>query len=153
MLSGKALEVTVKRVLMGDAPEKAASRESLANPDALDCFVALAADDDPGRSASTAERQSVARIARRVRADAADLTDADVRALRAIGRLVDEIGERARTDPAAADRLAEDLLGALLSPSGRGLLPAASETIARLLAGKLRTQAATLPVELAERTR
>lgn len=38
-LSGKALEVPVKRVLMGDPPEKAASRESLANPAAFDWFV------------------------------------------------------------------------------------------------------------------
>jgi acetoacetyl-CoA synthetase len=40
-LSGKALEVPVKRILMGTPPEKAASRESLANPDALDYFVRL----------------------------------------------------------------------------------------------------------------
>jgi acetoacetyl-CoA synthetase len=38
-LSGKVLEVPVKRVLMGDPPEKAASRESLQNPDAFDWFV------------------------------------------------------------------------------------------------------------------
>jgi acetoacetyl-CoA synthetase len=44
-LSGKALEVPVKRILMGDPAEKAASRESLANPGALDYFVALAEDD------------------------------------------------------------------------------------------------------------
>ena len=31
-LSGKVLEVPVKRILMGEAPEKAASRDSLANP-------------------------------------------------------------------------------------------------------------------------
>jgi len=42
-LSGKALEVPVKRILMGTAPEQAASRESLANPAALDYFVELAA--------------------------------------------------------------------------------------------------------------
>jgi acetoacetyl-CoA synthetase len=42
-LSGKALEVPVKRILMGDPPEKAASRESLANPEALDWFVQYAA--------------------------------------------------------------------------------------------------------------
>jgi acetoacetyl-CoA synthetase len=40
-LSGKALEVPVKRILMGHPAEKAASRESLANPAALDYFVAL----------------------------------------------------------------------------------------------------------------
>jgi acetoacetyl-CoA synthetase len=41
-LSGKALEVPVKRILMGTPVEKAASRESLANPEALDYFVDLA---------------------------------------------------------------------------------------------------------------
>jgi acetoacetyl-CoA synthetase len=41
-LSGKVLEVPVKRILMGTAPERAASRDSLANPAALDWFVALA---------------------------------------------------------------------------------------------------------------
>jgi len=41
-LSGKVLEVPVKRILMGDPPEQAASRDSLANPEALDHFVALA---------------------------------------------------------------------------------------------------------------
>jgi acetoacetyl-CoA synthetase len=40
-LSGKVLEVPVKRILMGTAPEQAASRESLANPAALDHFVSL----------------------------------------------------------------------------------------------------------------
>ncbi|HET6831159.1 MAG TPA: acetoacetate--CoA ligase [Solirubrobacterales bacterium] len=42
-LSGKVLEVPVKRILMGTPPEQAASRESLANPAALDPFVELAA--------------------------------------------------------------------------------------------------------------
>jgi acetoacetyl-CoA synthetase len=41
-LSGKVLEVPVKRILSGTPPEDAASRESLANPEALDYFVALA---------------------------------------------------------------------------------------------------------------
>ncbi|MBV9801234.1 MAG: acetoacetate--CoA ligase [Solirubrobacterales bacterium] len=40
-LSGKVLEVPVKRILMGVAPEEAASRESLANPKALDYFLTL----------------------------------------------------------------------------------------------------------------
>jgi acetoacetyl-CoA synthetase len=44
-LSGKALEVPVKRILMGDPADKAASRESLANPGALDYFVELADGD------------------------------------------------------------------------------------------------------------
>jgi acetoacetyl-CoA synthetase len=43
-LSGKVLEVPVKRILMGIPPEKAASRDSLANPKALDYFVGLADD-------------------------------------------------------------------------------------------------------------
>ncbi|HEX8854832.1 MAG TPA: hypothetical protein VF752_04460, partial [Thermoleophilaceae bacterium] len=42
-LSGKVLEVPVKRILMGADPTKAASRDSLANPAALDYFVELAA--------------------------------------------------------------------------------------------------------------
>src|SRR3954468_5796204 len=42
-LSGKVLEVPVKRVLMGDPPDKAASRESLQNPAAFDWFVDYAA--------------------------------------------------------------------------------------------------------------
>jgi acetoacetyl-CoA synthetase len=41
-LSGKKLEVPVKRILGGAAPDKAASRGSLANPEALDAFVRLA---------------------------------------------------------------------------------------------------------------
>ena len=47
-LSGKVLEIPVKRILMGTPAERAASRDSLANPDSLDFFVelerALAAD-------------------------------------------------------------------------------------------------------------
>ncbi|MGI8778957.1 MAG: acetoacetate--CoA ligase [Solirubrobacteraceae bacterium] len=41
-LSGKVLEVPVKRILMGQPAEQAASRDSLANPAALDHFVELA---------------------------------------------------------------------------------------------------------------
>ncbi len=40
-LSGKVLEVPVKRILMGVPADQAASRESLANPEALDYFVEL----------------------------------------------------------------------------------------------------------------
>ncbi|MCW3015889.1 MAG: acetoacetate--CoA ligase, partial [Solirubrobacterales bacterium] len=46
-LSGKVLEVPVKRILMGQSPEKAASRDSLADPTALDWFVAYARKLDP----------------------------------------------------------------------------------------------------------
>ena len=42
-LSGKALEIPVKRILEGTAPERAASRESLRNPAALDWFARFAA--------------------------------------------------------------------------------------------------------------
>jgi acetoacetyl-CoA synthetase len=41
-LSGKALEVPVKRILMGQPADKVASRDSLANPKALDVFVDMA---------------------------------------------------------------------------------------------------------------
>jgi acetoacetyl-CoA synthetase len=43
-LSGKVLEVPVKRILSGTPAEQAASRDSLANPEALDFFVALASE-------------------------------------------------------------------------------------------------------------
>ena len=43
-LSGKVLEVPVKRILMGAPPDQAASRESLANPESLDYFVRLSQD-------------------------------------------------------------------------------------------------------------
>jgi acetoacetyl-CoA synthetase len=43
-LSGKVLEVPVKRILSGTPAEQAASRESLANPAALDVFVAMAGE-------------------------------------------------------------------------------------------------------------
>jgi acetoacetyl-CoA synthetase len=42
-LSGKVLEIPVKKILMGQEPERAASRDSLANPAALDYFTELAA--------------------------------------------------------------------------------------------------------------
>jgi acetoacetyl-CoA synthetase len=42
-LSGKVLELPVKRILMGTPAEKAASRDSLANPEALDDFASFAA--------------------------------------------------------------------------------------------------------------
>jgi acetoacetyl-CoA synthetase len=47
-LSGKALEVPVKRILSGTPPERAASRDSLTNPAALDWFVDLAGTLDTG---------------------------------------------------------------------------------------------------------
>jgi acetoacetyl-CoA synthetase len=41
-LSGKKLEVPVKKILMGADPQQAASRDSLANPDSLDVFTEMA---------------------------------------------------------------------------------------------------------------
>lgn len=41
-LSGKVLEVPVKRILMGHPPDQTASRDSLANPQALQPFIDLA---------------------------------------------------------------------------------------------------------------
>ena len=75
-LSGKVLEVPVKRILMGEAPERAASRESLANPKALDPFVELAreralerrrerAGERLGRGGPGASISAAARPARR----------------------------------------------------------------------------------------
>jgi acetoacetyl-CoA synthetase len=45
-LSGKVLEVPVKRILMGTPAAQAASRDSLANPAALDYFTEMAASLD-----------------------------------------------------------------------------------------------------------
>jgi len=41
-LSGKVLEVPVKRILMGVPPQEAASVDSLADPHSLDYFAELA---------------------------------------------------------------------------------------------------------------
>jgi acetoacetyl-CoA synthetase len=43
-LTGKKLEAPVKRILRGEPAETVASRDSLADPSALDAFVALAAE-------------------------------------------------------------------------------------------------------------
>jgi acetoacetyl-CoA synthetase len=44
-LSGKKLEVPIKRILTGTPPDEAASRGSLANPESIDAFVKLARPD------------------------------------------------------------------------------------------------------------
>ena len=41
-LSGKKMEVPVRKVLLGHPPEKAANRDAMANPRSLDWFVAFA---------------------------------------------------------------------------------------------------------------
>ena len=48
-LTGKKLEAPVKRILRGEPAERVASRDSLANPAALDEFVALARQVTDGR--------------------------------------------------------------------------------------------------------
>jgi acetoacetyl-CoA synthetase len=48
-LSGKKLEVPVKKILMGADPARAASRDSLANPPALDFFIERAPVSRPAR--------------------------------------------------------------------------------------------------------
>jgi acetoacetyl-CoA synthetase len=45
-LSGKVLEVPVKKILMGQPADKAASRDSLSNPKSLDYFVEFAERSD-----------------------------------------------------------------------------------------------------------
>jgi acetoacetyl-CoA synthetase len=53
-LSGKVLEVPVKRILTGTPPDQAASKDSLANPEALTYFVELASrwSEEGGQGAS-----------------------------------------------------------------------------------------------------
>ncbi len=48
-LSGKKLEVPVKRILTGTPPERAASRDAMSNPDSLDVFVEIARGAGPPR--------------------------------------------------------------------------------------------------------
>jgi acetoacetyl-CoA synthetase len=55
-LSGKVLEVPVKRILMGTPPEQAASVESLANPRSLDYFIDLAHELGAQPAGSTGAR-------------------------------------------------------------------------------------------------
>ena len=43
-MTGKKLELPVKRILLGDPPEKVASRDALADPAAIDAFVGFAGE-------------------------------------------------------------------------------------------------------------
>ena len=43
-MTGKKLELPVKRILLGDPPEKVASRDALADPGAIDAFVGFAGE-------------------------------------------------------------------------------------------------------------
>ena len=47
-ISGKKLEVPVKKILLGQPPEKACNRSAMANPDSIDWFVAFAAQRAAG---------------------------------------------------------------------------------------------------------
>ena len=92
-LSNKKLEVPVKRILQGGDPDKAASRDSLANPAALDWFAERAA-----RAQSAAEGSP-----RRRRADLGveALDQLDAEGLGALeGRLVHPL--RGVVEPVAA---------------------------------------------------
>ena len=42
-LSGKKLEVPVKKLLLGGDPAKVVNRDSMANPQSFDAFIAYAA--------------------------------------------------------------------------------------------------------------
>ncbi len=42
-ISGKKMETPVKRILLGQAPEKVFTRDSMKNPESMDFFIALAA--------------------------------------------------------------------------------------------------------------
>ena len=42
-LSGKKLEVPVKKLLLGGDPDRVVNRDSMANPDSFDAFIAYAA--------------------------------------------------------------------------------------------------------------
>jgi acetoacetyl-CoA synthetase len=59
-LSGKKLEVPVKKILMGADPHKAASRDSLANPAALDWFVDYASSGPISSSSRSTSAQQKA---------------------------------------------------------------------------------------------
>ena len=52
-LTGKKMEVPVRRILLGAAPDEAANRNAMANPQSLDSFIGYARDrDSPGRQSS-----------------------------------------------------------------------------------------------------
>ena len=55
-LNGKKCEVPVKKILAGMPPEKAVSRDALANPDSLKAFLPSVA---PGLRSEAARRRCV----------------------------------------------------------------------------------------------
>ncbi|WP_230411888.1 acetoacetate--CoA ligase [Denitromonas iodatirespirans] len=52
-ITGKTMEVPVRRILMGAPPEAAANRSAMANPGALDYFIAFAAQRRGGETVKT----------------------------------------------------------------------------------------------------
>ncbi len=56
-LSGKKLEVPIKKLLMGEPVERVVNPGSLANPEALEFYVRFAAEREAGRSAGSAGGQ------------------------------------------------------------------------------------------------
>lgn len=61
-LTGKKMEVPVRKILMGWAPEKAAHRDAMSNPAALDYFIRFAQEgkDDAWRGVIEKERAALA---------------------------------------------------------------------------------------------
>jgi acetoacetyl-CoA synthetase len=47
-LSGKKMEVPVKKILLGHSVEKSVNRDSMANPGSIDWFVAFARERGKG---------------------------------------------------------------------------------------------------------
>jgi acetoacetyl-CoA synthetase len=48
-LTGKKMEVPVRKILLGMAPDQAANRNAMANPQSLDAFAAYARDQQDYR--------------------------------------------------------------------------------------------------------
>ena len=55
-LSGKKLEVPVKKLLLGGDPDKVVNRDSMANPGSFDAFIAYATARNQGNSAKGPSR-------------------------------------------------------------------------------------------------
>jgi acetoacetyl-CoA synthetase len=62
-LTMKKLELPVKRILLGDPPEKVASRDALADPHALDAFVEFASEqaNEPQGEAAPERKRYITR--------------------------------------------------------------------------------------------
>jgi acetoacetyl-CoA synthetase len=57
-MTGKKLELPVKRIMLGDSAEKVASRDALADPAAIDAFVSYAGSRASNSNAVTTGRDS-----------------------------------------------------------------------------------------------